>query len=287
VGFFPAPIFALVLTVALALPLVAAGGLALAPHAIPASAAARHSTVADVGIDAGSWSVTVPARIPAGLVRFTLKSQPGPMPASASIAQLNSGVSRAQVIAALKKGDEMGLFSLTTALGGPRGSGAAADILRLGPGSYVVYTASQDAKGKPQAKYTFVSVAASTAPVVEPATDASVHLLDMKFKMPDHLRAGTITLKIYNTGPSAHEFALGKLHAGKTVKDLVTYFGQQNPSGPPPADIAGGASPMASGHTQWATVTFTPGTYAAVCFMPDKQGKPHVMDGMYKQFTVR
>jgi uncharacterized cupredoxin-like copper-binding protein len=35
------------------------------------------------------------------------------------------------------------------------------------------------------------------------------------------------------------------------------------------------------------TVDLTPGNYAFICFLPDaKDGKPHALHGMTKQFTI-
>jgi hypothetical protein len=44
---------------------------------------------------------------------------------------------------------------------------------------------------------------------------------------------------------------------------------------------------MAKGETNDIPLDLTPGNYALLCFIPDaKDGKPHIMHGMMKDFTV-
>jgi uncharacterized cupredoxin-like copper-binding protein len=44
---------------------------------------------------------------------------------------------------------------------------------------------------------------------------------------------------------------------------------------------------LGKGRTGTFTTTLTPGRYAIVCFVPDaKDGKPHEMHGMVREFTV-
>ncbi len=277
-------------------PLVAAGALALPAagahgHAGAASrpSAARTAALPHITITAKDWSMAGPARVPAGYVRFTIVAPPGP-PSQAFVALLKPGMSRAQAAAVLKKADFGAITTLMTAMGGPASLGGAADDildLQAGDGDYAIFTITQDAKGVSHARYTFISVAPAAKPATEPASTVTVHEMDMKFKLPRTLPSGDVTLKIVNMGPSIHETVLARLHQGKTVKQLASYLSQQNPSGPPPADFIGGAAAMASGHTQWATERLTPGAYVAVCFMPDKQGKPHIADGMITPFAVR
>lgn len=270
---------------------VAAGALAgaIAASMLPgiAGAASRVSALPDVAINGQSWTISAPARIPAGFVRVTLQSQAGPQGATAMVGRLGAGVDKATVIAMLKKGDEGGILSRVTLLGGPAGAGKSDAVLKLSAATYVVFNIDQGPNGKPIAKYGFFSVAPSAAPVAEPTANATVRELDYKFKLPATLPSGQVVLKLVNAGPSAHEFALARVHAGKTYQDLLTYIKQQNPSGPPPADFVGGAAVMSPKQAQWVPLNLTPGLYVAMCFMPDKHGMPHIMDGMITKFTVR
>ena len=50
--------------------------------------------------------------------------------------------------------------------------------------------------------------------------------------------------------------------------------------------ILGLGAIMAPGHTQFAPFHLSAGTCVLLCFVSDKHGVPHVMDGMIKSFEV-
>jgi hypothetical protein len=88
---------------------------------------------------------------------------------------------------------------------------------------------------------------------------------------------------------------LARLDPGKTRQDVANLFKgpQQGPGGPPPwAHVVGGLNSLSGHQTAYLTVTLTPGTYVALCLMPDTrsgmhQGTPHAAEGMLSSFTVR
>jgi hypothetical protein len=48
-----------------------------------------------------------------------------------------------------------------------------------------------------------------------------------------------------------------------------------------------GLEALSTGMTAWLPLHLEPGTYVAVCFIPDKDsGMPHALEGMAKVFTV-
>jgi hypothetical protein len=56
---------------------------------------------------------------------------------------------------------------------------------------------------------------------------------------------------------------------------------------PPPADPFAGIQAMGPGGTGWFSMDLTPGTYVALCFVPDDEtGQPHAAMGMVKFFNV-
>jgi hypothetical protein len=266
---------------------VAIAGTALSPIVHGTRAASSSASIANVTIAAKDFTLTAPAHIPAGYVRFSLSGGTNPQGTTAIVAALNAGVTQSQVAAALKKGDLGPIVQILTPLGGPAGITSAVDTLKLKAGSYVVFDVEQGQTGGSKAIYKFFSVVPSTGTPSEPASTATVNEKDFKFLLPATVPAGDVTFKIVNTGKSLHETILAKLHAGVTLKALEAYLKQQNPSGPPPVDFLGVASVMAPGHTQFASIALTSGNYVLICFMPDKHGLPHVADGMIKEFTVR
>ena len=60
------------------------------------------------------------------------------------------------------------------------------------------------------------------------------------------------------------------------------------PLAPPPGEQVGGALPMAAGMRAWTMIDLKPGSYVAVCFVPDStDGKSHLEHGMMLPITVK
>ena len=97
---------------------------------------------------------------------------------------------------------------------------------------------------------------------------------------------GTHTIRVENAGPQLHEVAVLKLPYGKTTADLQTWL-QGGMRGLPPAiPIGGFVGPDPGGHG-FFTATFKRGDYVLISLVPDRgDGRPQVMHGMIKSFTV-
>jgi len=130
--------------------------------------------------------------------------------------------------------------------------------------------------------------AATPAAVEAPAATARVVTVtarDYAFLAPDTILAGRTELRLANQGPELHHAQIIRLEDGKTPADLVRAM---QAGGPPPAWIkeVGGPNAPAPGQTSTTIVDLEPGTYMFLCFIPSPDGKPHVMKGMMKAFTV-
>jgi plastocyanin len=100
---------------------------------------------------------------------------------------------------------------------------------------------------------------------------------------PVSVKGGTITFA--NQGEQLHEAAIYKPAAGKTAKDVIEYFKQANPTGPPPVVPAGGVTALDPGTS--STSTLSAGDYVFMCFLPDRaSGAPHFTKGMIQAVTV-
>ena len=96
---------------------------------------------------------------------------------------------------------------------------------------------------------------------------------------------GSHTFLVENVGPQPHELVVVKLAPGKTIQDFAAWA--ESLKGPPPAAPVGGVAGLDKGLTAHFTVDLTPGEYGMICFVPDaKDGKPHLVHGMMKQFKV-
>jgi hypothetical protein len=110
---------------------------------------------------------------------------------------------------------------------------------------------------------------------------------EFAYEGPDSLPAGDVTMIMDNQGKQMHELVLGELLEGKTMDDVHALLMKGPPKNPPKwfRNVSGtGAKP---GETGTLEAELTPGTYAMLCFVPDKASKkPHVVLGMMKEVTV-
>jgi hypothetical protein len=88
-----------------------------------------------------------------------------------------------------------------------------------------------------------------------------------------------------NDGPQPHELVLHKLAPNTTADDVIAFF--HDPRGAPPFANAGGMQGLPPGEAGWAHLDLAPGTYVAICYIPDPtSGKRHMDLGMVKTLTV-
>lgn len=108
---------------------------------------------------------------------------------------------------------------------------------------------------------------------------------DFHFDAPAETPAGLTIFRLVNNGPSPHHAQLIRLEQGKTADDFIAAV---KAGGPPPpwALLAGGPNPPESGSTASTTVLLEPGNYAIICFIPGRDGVPHLMKGMARSLKV-
>lgn len=118
-----------------------------------------------------------------------------------------------------------------------------------------------------------------------PAADETLTLVDYGFEFSPELTEGTHTIRIENHATQPHEAVIVKLAPGKTTDDALAWAAKME--GPPPFTPVGGVSPMDPGEIVDVHLTFTPGDYGFICFVPDKTDrKPHFMHGMVRTIHV-
>jgi hypothetical protein len=76
-----------------------------------------------------------------------------------------------------------------------------------------------------------------------------------------------------------------------TEEELVAMLqSEEQPQGPPPFTDAGFFGPSSNGESFWVPINLEPGTYTAVCFLPNvldlSSGESHMQKGMVKTFEV-
>lgn len=134
-------------------------------------------------------------------------------------------------------------------------------------------------QAKPIAAASLETSSAATARLV------TVTARDYAFIAADTLLAGRTELRLVNEGAELHHAQLVHLAEGKRLSDLMQAM---QAGGPPPkwAHELGGPNAPAPGQSSAVIVDLEPGIYVFLCFIPSPDGKPHVMKGMMKEFTV-
>ena len=263
----------------------AAAPVQMAPEQITVRASAPH----------------LPKQLPAGILALTFVNDTA-SGADASLARANPGATLAQINAASDATNGQGpaalkafvrLTQLVTFVGGvnslaPGTSGTAFLDLRT-PGLHGLHIGGDNGPGT---TLIFTVLAGAGQQATPPPATLTVRLKDMKFLgLPRRLAAGWITIRVANQGPSVHEMALLKLDPGKTEQDVLDFIrSPQGETGPEPSWVhsAGGMDTLAPRQSAGIRLNLTPGTYVAVCFLPDaKKQLPHVMEGMIGSFAVR
>jgi hypothetical protein len=124
--------------------------------------------------------------------------------------------------------------------------------------------------------------------------DSKTNVVDLRgdeyaFVLPATIEGGWTTLELRNTGREAHEFALAKLGAGKTIADVRTYLADPKAQQQPPPDwvqIRAGIPTLDAGETAGLTQRLEPGRYLLLCFLDAPDGRSHIEHGMLRTFEV-
>lgn len=121
-----------------------------------------------------------------------------------------------------------------------------------------------------------------------PEADAVVRMADFTFAIPADLEAGEQTWRFANSGKQVHHAVIQKLKAGKTMDDVMAF--SETFEGEDPTEEFAHVSMLSPGSSNYVTLDLTPGSYVALCFIPDYakggDGAPHVAHGMMRAFTV-
>lgn len=174
----------------------------------------------------------------------------------------------------------------------PGGSSAATVVLTPGSWGMICFVPGPDGvshvvKGMSKA----FTVTPNDTPADEPTAHIVMTLRDYDFDLSTPLTTGTHSFRVENSSAQGHEIFLIRLGEGRTMQDVADFVGAMESgtaSGPPPGEPMGGVASMDPGERNWFTATLVPGEYAMLCFVPDiGDGRPHMLHGMMRQFTVQ
>jgi uncharacterized cupredoxin-like copper-binding protein len=230
--------------------------------------------------------------VAAGLVRTTLHNT-GDEPHQAQIGKFKSGMGVADFQKVLKDPNPNAILGVFESFGGGPNvvapGGSQTTIQNLDAGNYLLLCFVPDPKTHMPH---FAMGMYASFQVVGEARHGSVHASqkvyavdEMRFRLPDELRSDSVVRFENHSAADIHEFAIGRLHDGKTADDVQKWAAA--PNGPQPFDDAGGAGALSPGGREWFTLDLAPGHYVAICLVPDDEtGVPHAATGMVKEFTV-
>jgi len=236
------------------------------------------------------YAFTGPDSIAAGLVTVRLVNA-GKEPHQLGLVRIDSGKTMADIATAMKATSGAIPVWMTFVGGpntiGPGDSTAATQALTAGNYLLVCFIPAPDGKMHLEHGMVRMVVVSGSAPAAaEPAADNTITLSDYTFVTAQPLTAGPHTFRVENAGPQLHEVEIMRLLPGKTMADFQTWA-MNGMKGMPPATSTGGIVGLTKGRHAEFSATLSAGTYIFLCFVPDeKDGKPHVMHGMIKTFTV-
>ncbi len=170
------------------------------------------------------------------------------------------------------------------------GETSAVGIVDLPSGEWIVAGSSLS---HPPIPFTVTGELPDDLPV--PESNATFTLGEMVIALTEgELVAGENLVKVENAGVQPHFVEVSKVPDGTTLENIeatIAGFMGGTPEAEPIAetDFAGFATTVdqAGGTTIWVTMDLEAGTYAALCFFPDREtGMPHAAMGMYTVFTV-
>ena len=242
-----------------------------------------------VEITAAEFTFAAPDTIAPGMTTFRFVNN-GQQEHHVILARLDSGKTVADLQAEMAKNPngEPAWLTFHGAASGVVAGGSANSTINLPEGRYVLLCFIPDqADGTPHVmkgmmREMIVTGTPNAAPA--PTAVADIHMLDFTYELPV-IAAGTSTFRVVNDGPSTHEVQLIRLADGATVESLGASMAPGY-KGPSQGTSMGGPGAISKGLEQWWTTTLEPGNYVVTCFVPDSTGKPHLVLGMMKPFTV-
>lgn len=295
------------LAVALGIAALAAYGSLAEGPVQPAAAAdatqAQGSAIPQVAVTLYDDRTEAPATVPTGIVavRYT---NAGSTPQSVTLLRLAEGATVEDLRTAFAaEGDAAFDRFAAAGLGGPVSFDPGATQVfahDLAPGAYVVASSPMDEEEEPEAGlaptaqmlaslfrpvFTAVPPPAATEP---PPSTGTIELGEFFFRVPQ-IAARTNTFAVTNVGEQIHHLIIFRLAEGLSFADIEAMFAKdEDPFAAGLLTPAPGVSVLTPGQTTWATLSFTPGTYAMLCFIEDEAtGQEHADLGMAHELTVR
>jgi uncharacterized cupredoxin-like copper-binding protein len=248
---------------------------------------------ASLTVKASDYKYSAPKTAKSGEVRITLINR-GKEPHQAQLFKMKKTVDLGDLVKEGKKPEpERRLTKFGEYVGGPNAvdpGETEVAIDQLGAGRYAFFCQVPDAHGHAHLALGMVSqleVTQADEEAEAPSADYSSSAKEYKYKLPGEWD-GTIAFE--NRGKQPHELQVIGVAEGKKPEDVEAWFkAKPGTAGPPTWTTDGGISVLQPGETGSFEGNLDPGTYFAMCFVPDeeKDGAPHFALGMMQRFEVK
>jgi hypothetical protein len=127
---------------------------------------------------------------------------------------------------------------------------------------------------------------ASSTPEASPEPEVvDVGATEYAFSVPSQVRGGVVTMRFTDTGSLPHEFAFGRLDAGRGLED-VRQFVESGKEPPNWMHDVAGVPALSPDRSVTVTRNLEPATYAFLCYFPSPDGTPHAQLGMFTTFEI-
>src|SRR5687767_1461174 len=247
-----------------------------------------------VTVIANEYAFDMPTSIPAGLTTFRLIDK-GKEPHHLFVMKLEQGKKASDFFAAfkaMKPGTPPPAW--VRPVGGPNAPVAGGETnatLTLEPGEYVAFCVIPTPQGAPHIMmgmikgFTVTPVKRYAAPL--PKADLTITLKDYDFILSRPLTSGRHVIAVTNAASQPHEIVINRFGPGQTNAKFAAW-GEKPEGKTVPSHPMGGLTDIPPGKTVVIEGNFPPGRYGFVCFTRDKKdGKPHHVHGMMKEFVVK
>jgi len=235
-----------------------------------------------------------------GIATITLKNE-GEEAHLMALVPLKKGVTRKQVLKALKSNDDNAFEKIATGetdFGAPGvlTPGQETEVVtdKVAAGRYAMICFFADAKGKPHFLSGMIQLfTVKGKPVTDvPDADAEVDLTDTAISVPPGNAPSDLTVKVTNSGTALHSFVIVQLNGSATIDDLDAFFDTFE-GGPwpddAPGEVVGGIGDLRPGGTAYLTWTnLPPGRYGYVSTSGgDEEGNnDDIAKGLKGEFTI-
>jgi plastocyanin len=236
--------------------------------------------VAPLSIDVNDQGIDAPQSIEAGLVKITLTNS-GLGPHEAQLIRIAGGHTADQALDVVTGGEEAsGIPDWVSGAGGvgttkPAATGTVMQVLE--PGSYAIIDTEPHNPVNAELEVTREAGEAEL-----PKAVATVTASEYTFETSG-LKAGDPIL-FENTGKQLHHLFASPVKQGTTAAQVIKYFKTEEKGANPfrgGEEAAVGTSVIDSGMSQVVDLELKAGSYAFVCFIPDRAGgPPHALKGV-------